>query len=202
MKDPLGKIKETVKDARSGKLMFLSHCLLNQNACVRGIASEPAAIRSLVDLLLDHDVALYQMPCPEMLYYGSSRWGQVKQQYSSPMFRKHCRQLAGQIFDQIEDYRNSGHKVIGFIMRDGSPTCGLKRSAVSAGENQVWGGMVWQVPLQSFGKTKGVYCEELHLEAQRRGMDDVLFLSLPEVPEAGSFTEAMDEIRKAIEENG
>lgn len=199
MNDPLGKIKETVKDARAGKLMFLSHCLLNQNACVRGIASEPAAIRRLVDLLLDHDVALYQMPCPEMLYYGSGRWGQVKGQYSTPMFRRHCRQLAAQMFDQIEDYRASGHRVLGVIMRDGSPTCGLKRSAVSADENQVWGGMVWQVPLQCFGETQGVYCEELRNEARRRGLEDVRFLSLPEVPEAGSFDEAMEEIRKAAE---
>lgn len=198
MSDPIGRIKETTKDARAGKLMFLSHCLLNQNACVRGIASEPAAIRSLVDLLLDHDVGLYQMPCPEMLYYGSSRWGQVKQQYASPMFREHCRRLAGQMFDQIEDYRNSGHTVIGIVMRDGSPTCGLKRSAVSADDKQVWGGMVWHVPLQSFGETQGVYCEELRREAERRGMADLLFLSLPEVPEAGSFADAMEEIRKAV----
>lgn len=198
MQDPIGKIKETVQDARSGKLMFLSHCLLNQNACVRGIASEPAAIRALVNLLLDHDVALYQMPCPEMLYYGSSRWGQVKGQYSTPMFRQHCQKLAAQIFNQIEDYRNSGHQVLGIIMRDGSPTCGLKRSAVAADENQVWGGMVWQVPLQSFAETLGVYCEELHKEAERRGMADLRFLSLPEVPEAGSFAEAMEEIRQAI----
>ena len=97
MTDTLGKIKDTVNDARSGRLIFISHCLLNQNACVRGLASKPAAIRELIDVMLDNDVAIYQMPCPEVTYYGSMRWGQVKKQYASPMFRKHCRNIAEQL---------------------------------------------------------------------------------------------------------
>ena len=50
----LGQIKDSIRDARSGRLIFISHCLLNQNACVRGLASQPAVIRPLLDLLLDH----------------------------------------------------------------------------------------------------------------------------------------------------
>jgi predicted secreted protein len=198
MNDKIGKIKETVDDARSGKLMFVCHCLLNQNACVRGIASEPAAIRPLVTLLLDNDVALYQMPCPEMTYYGSMRWGQVKKQYSTPMFRKHCRELAEGLFDQVESYLSNGHEVIGFVMRDGSPTCGLNRAAVSADKDQVWGGMVWHIPLQRFAQTQGVFCEVLQAEAKLRGITDILFMSLPEVEEAGSFKDSLAQIQKAI----
>ncbi len=199
MSGKIGKIKDTVDDARSGRLIFLSHCLLNQNACVRGLASQPAVIRELVDLLLDNDVAFYQMPCPEVTYYGSMRWGQVKKQYASPMFRKHCRKIAEQICDQVQTYRDNGHEVIGFVMRDGSPTCGLKCAAVEADENQVWGGMVWHAsPLQRFGKTEGVFTEELKAEVERRGMKDLLFLSLPEVEEAGSFKDALAEIEKAV----
>ena len=199
MTDKLGNIKDTVDDARSGRLIFISHCLLNQNACVRGLASQPAAIRELIDLLLDNDVAIYQMPCPEVTYYGSMRWGQVKKQYASPMFRKHCLNIAEQLCDQVQTYRDNDHEVIGFVMRDGSPTCGLLRSAVEADENQVWGGMVWKAsPLQRFGETKGVFTEELQAEVERRGMKDILFLSLPEVPEAGSFPDRLAEIKKVI----
>jgi hypothetical protein len=75
MTEKLGKIKDSLQDARSGRLIFLSHCLLNQNACVRGLASQPAVIRDLVDLLLAYDIAFYQMPCPEVTYIGSMRWG-------------------------------------------------------------------------------------------------------------------------------
>ena len=197
MSDPIGQIKDTIEDARSGKLIFISHCLLNQNACVKGISSEPAMIKPLIKLLMDHDVAIYQMPCPEVSFFGQARWGQVKQQYSTPMFRRHCRQIAEQILDHVQNYTDTGHRVIGVVMRDGSPTCGLHRTAVSADEEQIWGGMVWQIPKQRFAETRGVYCEELQAEKERRNMD-LLFLSLPEVPEAGDFDTALEEIRQAI----
>jgi len=197
MSDPIGQIKDKIEDARSGKLIFISHCLLNQNACVKGISSEAAMIKPLIKLLMDHDVAIYQMPCPEVSFCGQSRWGQVKQQYSTPMFRRHCRQIAEEILDHVQNYTDTGHRVIGVVMRDGSPTCGLHRTAVSADEEQIWGGMVWQIPKQRFGQTRGVYCEELQAEKERRNMD-LLFLSLPEVPEAGDFDAALEEIRQAI----
>ena len=57
------------------------------------------------------------------------------------MFRKHCRKIAKQMFDHIENYLETSHRVIGIVMRDGSPTCGLLRTAVSADSDQVWGGM-------------------------------------------------------------
>ena len=199
MQDPIGQIKDKIEDVRSGKLIFISHCLLNQNACVKGISSEPAMITPLIKLLMENDVGIYQMPCPEVSYYGSARWGQVKGQYSTPMFRKHCRKIAEQMFDYIENYTDTGHRVVGIVMRDGSPTCGLHRTAVSADNDQVWGGMVWQVPKQRFAETQGVYCEELHAELQQRQLKDVLFLSLPEVPEAGNFDAMLEEIRKAVQ---
>jgi predicted secreted protein len=197
MSDPIGRIKDSVADARSRKLIFLSHCLLNQNACVPGIASEPAAITPLVTALLEDQVGMYQMPCPEMTYYGSLRWGQVKKQYATPMFRAHCRRIAEQVCDQIQDYQASSHDVIGFVMRDGSPTCGLHRACVEADDAQQWGGMVWKVPVQRFAATMGVFCEELKAEVERRGIQGVELLSLPEVPEAGSFDDALVQIRTA-----
>lgn len=101
MTEQIGRIREDIRDRRSGKLVFLSHCMLNQNACVRGLASQPAVIREIVDLALGHEVALYQMPCPEVSYLGSMRWGMVKKMYGNPMFRRHCRQIAQQVCDQI-----------------------------------------------------------------------------------------------------
>ena len=92
------------------------------------------------------------------------------------MFRKHCRQIADQMCDQVQTYRDNAHEVIGFVLRDGSPTCGLKFTAVEADENQVWGGMVWHAnPLQRFAKTQGIFTEELQMEVAIRKMDDLLF---------------------------
>lgn len=201
MTGKLGQIKTSLQDARSGKLVFLSHCILNQNACVRGLASQPAVIRELVDLALANDVAMYQMPCPEVTYIGSMRWGQVKKMYGNPMFRRHCRRIAEQICDQIQTYRDNDHQVVGIVLRDGSPTCGLKCAAVEADFEQVWGGMVWHAsPLQRFGATEGVYTEALKAELQDRGIEGIRWFSLPEVPEAGSLPEALQQIESAFRE--
>ncbi len=199
MTGKVGQIKPSVQDARSGKLIFLSHCILNQNACVRGLASQPAVIREMLDLVLDAQLGIYQMPCPEVTYLGSMRWGQVKKMYGTPMFRRHCRHIAEQICDQIQTYRDNDHQVVGVVLRDGSPTCGLNCSAVEADDEQVWGGMVWHAsPLQRFGATEGVYTEELKAEIQRRGIGDLRLFGLPEVPEAGSLADALQEIGSAV----
>lgn len=199
MTGKIGLVKANLQDRRGGKLIFVSHCVLNQNACVRGLASQPAVIRDFVTLALDHDVAFYQMTCPEVSYVGSMRWGMVKKMYSTPMFRRHCRRLAETVCDQIETYRANGHEVMGVVFRDGSPTCGLHCSAVEADDEQVWGGMVWNAcPLQKFGATPGVYTEELAAELAARGLTDVPLYTLPEVPEAGSIEDSLAEMAGAF----
>lgn len=107
--------------------------------------------------------------------------------------------IAEQVCDQIQTYRDNGHEVMGVVLRDGSPTCGLRCAAVEADERQRWGGMVWHAnPLQRFAPTEGVYTEELQAELARRGLGDVRLLSLPEVPEAGSIPEALQAIDAAL----
>src|SRR5699024_432892 len=50
-------------DGRSKKVIFLAHCLLNQNAISDGTAVCPAAFGELIQLLLDREVGVVQMPC-------------------------------------------------------------------------------------------------------------------------------------------
>ena len=50
-------MEQSIDDARAGKIIFVVHCLLNQNAKVRGIARYPAAVRPIIDLLLDNRVS-------------------------------------------------------------------------------------------------------------------------------------------------
>lgn len=191
-------MERNVDDARGGKILFVAHCLLNQNAKVRGIARFPAAVRPVVDLLLDNDIAIYQMPCPEMLYLGAMRWGQVKPQYDSPMFRRHCRRLAEEVLDQFEDYRRCGYLVPGFLLTDGSPVCGLKKTPVPAEDGEEWGGMVWSLPSQRFADGPGVFSEVLKTEAARRNLENIIYLSFPEVAEAGRMEETLEEIKEKI----
>jgi predicted secreted protein len=188
-----------VKDKRSEKIIFLSHCCLNQNAKVRGIAKYPGAIRPLIELLLDRGVGIYQMPCPEMTYLGNMRWGQVKDQYNNPMFRRHCKRLAETIVDQVDNYRQCGYSVLGFVMIDGSPVCGLNRTPRPKKRDQMWGGMAWYVPESEYVREKGNFCEVLTEELKIRGHDDIPFVASPEFDEVGSMQEALKQLKALVE---
>ncbi len=185
-------------DARAGKVMFVSHCVLNQNAKVRGIAIYPAAVKPVVDLLLAHNVGIYQMPCPEMCYLGAMRWGHVRDQYDSPMFRRQLQALVEQLVDQAEDYHRSGYRVLGFVMVDGSPVCGLTRIPQPATPGQTWGGMVRYTPPQQFVAGAGAFCRLLRAEVERRGLSQLAFVSIPEVAEAGSIEDSLAAIRRLV----
>ena len=187
-----------VKDARSGRLIFLSHCCLNQNAKVRGIAIYPGAIRPLVEMLVDADLGMVQMPCPEMTYVGAMRWGHVKDQYNSPMFRRHCQALATSVLDQAEEYRRAGYQIAGFVMMDGSPVCGLNRTPRPKDPEVLWGGMAWYVPESEYLPGKGNFCEVLQEELGRRGQGDLPFVASPEFDEVGSMDQALQHIRELL----
>ncbi len=187
-----------VSDQRSHQVIFLSHCCLNQNAKVRGIASYPGAITPLVELLLKTGVGIYQMPCPEMAYLGNMRWGQVKDQYNNPMFRRHCQKIAETIVDQVENYLQCGYRILGFVMMDGSPVCGLNRIPQPKNPEQLWGGMTWYVPESEYREGKGNYCEILLAELDRRGLKDIPFVASPEFDEVGELDCALEDIRKLV----
>lgn len=187
-----------VKDNRNGRIIFISHCVLNQNAKVHGIAQFPAIVEPVVQILIENKVAMYQMPCPEMLYFGAMRWGQVQDQYDSPMFRKHCNRLADDVIGQVEEYQRSGYQVLGFIMVDGSPVCGLDKVPLPAVADQTWGGMVWYTPEQVCAGGKGVFCKILQEKASLKGFDNIPFVAIPEVDEAGPFDEALKSVEHLV----
>ena len=61
------------------RILVVSHCILNTASKVwqdeSGLAEEYALRERLLRLVLDQDVQLLQLPCPELLLYGSRRWG-------------------------------------------------------------------------------------------------------------------------------
>ncbi|MGM0375106.1 MAG: CD3072 family TudS-related putative desulfidase [Chloroflexota bacterium] len=191
-------MERSIEDVRGGKIIFLSHCMLNQNAKVKGIAIYPGMIKPLVEVLLEKDIAVFQMPCPETSYYGSLRWGQVKDQYNTPMFRAHCRAIAERVLDQVEEYLRGGYEVLGFVMMDGSPVCGLRKTPQPDPLDSTWGGMTWYIPKQQFVDDSGVYCEILKDEVEKRGLSHIPFVSFPEVEDVGSEEDALSDIRTLL----
>ncbi|MEI8131104.1 MAG: CD3072 family TudS-related putative desulfidase [Leptolinea sp.] len=188
-----------VHDSRSKKLVFLSHCCLNQNARMRGLADYPGVVKPLLEYLIAQDVGIYQMACPEVAYFGTQRWGQVKEQFDTPMFRTHCQKLVDQILDQVEDYIHGGYTILAFIMMDGSPVCGMNRIPVAKNEGEQLGGMIWYMPQQKHADGQGVFTETLIESITRRGLKEIPFVGYPTGEENGLPVDDFAKIKALFE---
>lgn len=103
------------------EIAFISHCLLNNLSKVEAFDNKN---KDLIKYLLEQNIELIQMPCPEFTLYGGRRFGQVKEQYDNPFFKKHCSILIEPLIQQIEEYIRNNHKIIGIFAIKGSPSCG------------------------------------------------------------------------------
>lgn len=121
-------------DSRSRRIVLVSHCLLNANSKVEGLA-QYTGVHPLISQLAGLGVGIIQMPCAEMGACGMRRWGQTREQYENPAFRELCARLAEETLAQVQEYQRCGYDILGLVGVDGSPTCGVTKSA--SGD---WGG--------------------------------------------------------------
>lgn len=66
----LHQIQNKLRDERSGKVIFLCHCLLNMNARYLGGAFRGSCVTEIVQGAIDRDMAIIQMKCPEQQAWG------------------------------------------------------------------------------------------------------------------------------------
>jgi len=118
------------KDKRSGKVAIVAHCILNQNSRALGLAKKSSAITEIAEFLMNKDMGIIQMPCPELAYSGLLRPPQTKDQYDNLKFRGHCRKIAEEVANQVEEFSKGGIKTKIIIGVDGSPSCGVKDSGI------------------------------------------------------------------------
>lgn len=156
------------KEIEKEKIIFLSHCILNKSSKVKNYGREKniakeEKIKSLIKCIMDNNISIIQLPCPELTCYGIKRWGHVKEQFDTPHFRKHCREIFSIYLEQIEEYTNNGYEVLGIVGIDGSPSCGVNRTC---GGN--WGGeLSCNDELQNIVESikmvneKGIFMEEI-----------------------------------------
>jgi predicted secreted protein len=183
-----------MEDKRSKKIIVVSHCIINQNSKVYGLASYPAVNISLVKFFIDNDLGILQMPCPETTYLGIGRWQYVKQQYDTPAFRNHCKKIIDSVLDQIEDYQKHGYRIIAILGIDGSPSCGVNLTP----KHPNWGGMIPpKLPSSTREKEKGVFMEILDEELKKRGLK-IPLIGVPETPEIGSIENTIVELKKIV----
>lgn len=125
-------------DQRSKKIVLVSHCILNQNSISDGTADYPGTNKSILKLLMEADVGIIQMPCPELLCLGLDRGDvcggerdvvventRIRHQLENGRAIEIMHNLVNQIIFQIKEYMKNGFSILGVIGINRSPSCGI-----------------------------------------------------------------------------
>jgi predicted secreted protein len=126
-------------DKRSKKVILVAHCILNQNVKIDRCACYPGTVKEVARVLIDSDIGLLQMPCPELFCLGLDRQAghgvnttiesedtRVAQRMIEDSTRILCREMVDALAYQLDEYRKNGFKIVGVIGINGSPTCGVE----------------------------------------------------------------------------
>ncbi len=129
-------------DARSKSILFVAHCILNQNSISDGTATYPASVVEIVELAGVHQVGIVQMPCPELMCLGLDRGDvhgsaspvveentRIRKAMSRRPAAARLRSLVKQLVFQIAEYRKYGFDVRGIVGINRSPSCGVETTS-------------------------------------------------------------------------
>ncbi len=148
------------------RVAFIAHCLLNQNSKVEGGAKTPAMWQPVLELLRERGYVIRQMPCPELAFAGARRFWGAREQYDTPLYRRHCRRLAKLVAGVMQPHLAAGDDVV-LIGVDSSPTMGASFTPSAPH----WGG---RPAIGEDDSTlvpgEGIFVEELEAELAERGL--------------------------------
>ena len=148
------------------RVAFIAHCLLNQNAKVEGGALRAAIWEPVIDLLREHGYVIRQMPCPELAFGGARRFWGVREQFDTPLYRRHCRRLASLVAAVMAQHVAADDDVV-LIGVDSSPTMGVDFTPSAPH----WSG---KPDIGEDDSTlirgDGIFLEELEAELDERGL--------------------------------
>jgi len=134
------------------KVVFVPHCILNQNVRANGKEKSNGAVKEIVNFFTEAEVGIVQLPCPEVEFDGGlNRQAKTKENYNTEKYRKQCREISLEILKNVKKYLDKEYKVLGILGIEFSPTCGVYR--VEDGRKIIPG--------------KGVLIEELEKEMQK-----------------------------------
>ncbi|MFW6176087.1 MAG: CD3072 family TudS-related putative desulfidase [Thermoplasmatota archaeon] len=132
------------KDNRSKKIVLVSHCILNQNSISNGTADFPGTFREIVDIILEKDIGIIQMPCPELLCLGLDRGDpcgaekdvvientRIGEALKEEPNSKKMRSLVNKLVYQIQEYIQNDFSIIGIIGVNRSPSCGVETTSMN-----------------------------------------------------------------------
>ena len=113
-------------DNRSKKIIFIPFCLIAQAYQAQGIVKYEwkSSIRPFMDLILDYNINIIQMPCAETEFKNSLiREPKGITKYDTVDFNNHCESLANKVAKQIKDLVESNYEVVAILGIEQSPSC-------------------------------------------------------------------------------
>jgi predicted secreted protein len=190
----IAALLERLQDRRSRRVVFVSHCLLNENTRYLGGACTGRCVKGVVEQCLVANAGIVQMPCPEQLVWGGvlKRWllglygsrieklGRLRTVIFLLVIgytRWRYRAMAARIADQIKDYLQSGFAVIGIVGVDGSPSCGVNKTLeINRSLDLIARFDVWSVTVEEMNSVirscvkpgNGLFIEALSQALERR----------------------------------
>lgn len=112
-------------DKRSGKIVVVSHCILNVHSLEDGLAIYSGLEEDVVKLLVSKGVGIFQIPCPEMEVFGIFRKPLPKEPYERPKVRQRYKSLAEDITKRLMWFKRRKYAIVAVLGAEGSPTCGI-----------------------------------------------------------------------------
>ncbi len=112
-------------DSRSGKIVVVSHCLLNVHSLEDGLAEYRGCEEELLRMFIEEGVGIFQLPCPEMEISHISRAPLPKDSYDNPTIREKYRELADRVVNRLRQFAERGYRIVAVIGAEASPTCGI-----------------------------------------------------------------------------
>jgi len=148
------------------RVAFIAHCLLNQNAKVEGGAHRAGMWEPVIGLLREHDYVIRQMPCPELAFAGARRFWGVREQFDTPLYRRHCRRLA-KLVAAVMAQHVAADDSVRLTGIDSSPANGVDFTCSSPN----WGVEANIGEDDSiYIRESGIFVEELEAELAERGL--------------------------------
>lgn len=115
---------------REKNIVVVSHCILNQNSVVIPLARAKGSYNAICKTILDKNIGIIQMPCPELAHLGLSRPPKTKDEYDTKAYRQLCKELIQPILTQLLNYKDADYNLVGIIGIDESPTCSFNNKGI------------------------------------------------------------------------
>lgn len=195
------RVMEKLKDERSKKVIFVAHCMLNENTRWLGGAYRSGCIDEIVDQIQDQGIGIVQMKCPEQQAMGGVvktwEWRMLGAKDTLlyrlkgavlPIFiwnmKRIYRKIAKEVVRDIEDYAEHGFEVVGIVGSAGSPSCGVNKimdikrlieflanTDIEQLDRENWNDAV----KERYCKGKGFFIKALEEELQKKNLTVKIF---------------------------